>query len=120
MIHCDFDEWLCVSGTIDIMLKDGNDIILGDFKTNKKIDTESYFDRNTRKRQMMRSPVNDLMDCSLVHYQLQLSMYAYMLQHLYPKFNIKKLVIIHIDHDDKITEYEVEYLKDHVARLLLD
>lgn len=119
LIHCDFDDYLRVSGTIDILCKDGNDLILGDFKTNKKIDFESYFDQSTKKRQMMKAPLNHLMDCSSVHYQLQLSLYAYMLQHINPKFNIKKLVIIHIDHDNNITEYEVEYLKEDVARMLL-
>lgn len=119
LVHCDFDEYLKISGTIDILCKDGNDLIIGDFKTNKKIDSESYFDRTTKKHQMMKAPLNHLMDCSLIHYQLQLSTYAYMLQHINPKFNIKKLIIIHIDHNNNITEYEVEYLKDDISRMLL-
>ena len=41
-----------------------------------------------------------------------------MLQQIKPKKKIKKLVLIHIDHNDKVTEYPVNYLKDDVERML--
>lgn len=43
-----------------------------------------------------------------------------MVQKYNPDFNIKKLMIIHYDHDGNVTEHEVEYLKDHVERMLTD
>ena len=67
----------------------------------------------------MLSPLENIMDCNLCHYQLQLSMYAYLLQKINPKFKIKKLAIVHFDHDGNETEYKVKYLKDDIARLLL-
>ena len=50
---------------------------------------------------------------------MQLSTYAYLLQKINPKYKIKKLALIHFDHDGNEIEYEVEYLKEDVARMLL-
>lgn len=119
LISYDFDDYLKVAGQIDLIVKDGNEITIIDWKTNKKIDQESYFDRNTKKRQMMKFPLDNIQDCNFYHYTLQLSLYAYLLQNINPKFKIKKLVIIHFDHDGNETEYQCEYLKEDVARMLL-
>ncbi len=85
--------------------------------TNKKIDDKSYFDSRSKKSQMMKYPLNNLMDCNKIHYTLQLSTYAWMIQMLNPKFNIKKLTLIHYDHTGKETDYVVDYLKDDVIRM---
>ena len=42
-----------------------------------------------------------------------------MLQKINPKYKIKKLALIHFDHAGNETEYEVDYLKEDVARMLL-
>lgn len=112
------DKLLRVSGQIDLLIKDGNDIRIIDWKSNSEIKKESYYNRATKTRQMMKYPLNNLQDCTLVHYQLQLSLYAYMLQVLHPEFNIKGLKLIHIDREQKETEYELPYLKDDVERML--
>lgn len=119
LISYEFDEYLKIAGQIDYLQISDNEVVLLDWKTNGRIDKESYFDRTTKKRQMMLSPLENIMDCNLCHYQLQLSMYAYLLQKINPKFKIKKLAIVHFDHDGNETEYEVKYLKDDIARLLL-
>lgn len=85
--------------------------------TNKKLDEKSYFDTRTKKSQMMKYPMNNLMDCNKVHYTLQLSLYAWMLQKLNPDFVIKKLLLIHYDHNGNVTEHEIEYLKEDVERM---
>ena len=85
--------------------------------TNKKLEDKSFFDSRTRKNQMMKYPLNNLMDCNKIHYTLQLSTYAWMLQMLNPKFNIKKLTLIHYDHDGNISEHIVDYLKDDIIRM---
>lgn len=85
--------------------------------TNKKLEDKSFFDNRTRKNQMMKYPLNNLMDCNKIHYTLQLSTYAWMLQMLNPKFNIKKLTLIHYDHDGNVSEHIVDYLKDDVIRM---
>lgn len=119
LISYEFDEYLKVSGQLDCLVLDGYDITIIDFKSNRKIDKESYFDRNTKKRQMMKYPLDNLQDTNFWHYSLQLSTYAYLLQKINPKYKIKKLALIHFDHDGNETEYEVDYLKEDVARMLL-
>lgn len=86
--------------------------------TNAKIEKESYYNRATKSRKMMKYPLNNLQDCTLNHYFLQLSLYAYILQQLHPEFNISGLKIIHIDREGKETEIDVPYLKDDVERML--
>lgn len=41
-----------------------------------------------------------------------------MLQKHNPLFNIKILLLIHIDHSNTVTNYECEYLKTDVERML--
>jgi len=69
-------------------------------------------------RIMMKYPLNNIEDCNYYHYTLQLSLYGYLLQQINPDLVIKKLMLIHIDHEDKITEYTVDYLKNDVERML--
>lgn len=112
------DGILRVAGQIDLLIKDGNDITIIDFKTNKKIDRKSYYNKNTKKYECLKYPLNTIQDCNLMHYTLQLSMYAYLLQQINPDFNIKLLKLIHIDHSDKVEEIEVQYMKKEVEALL--
>ena len=119
LISYKFDDYLMISGQVDLICKDGNDIFIIDYKSNKKIDLKSYYDKSSKQNQKMKFPLNTIDDCNYYHYTLQLSTYAYLLQKINPKFKIKKLIIHHIDHDDNETEYECPYLKDEVERMLL-
>ena len=111
------DNKFRLAGQIDLLIKDGNDIYIRDYKTNSKIDEKSYYNPRTKKYQMMNYPLNNLMDCNKVHYALQLSTYAWMLQKINPQFNIKQLILIHYDHEGNVTEIPVDYLKDDVIRM---
>lgn len=106
-----------LAGQIDLLIKDGNEIHIIDYKTNKKIEEKSFFDSKSKKCQMMKYPLNNLMDCNKVHYTLQLSTYAWMLQQINPKFIIKRLMIRHFDHDNNVTDYDLPYLKEDVIRM---
>ena len=112
------DGILKVSGQIDCLIKNGNEVTLLDWKTNREITKESYYNRSTKQHQMMKFPLNNIQDSNYWHYALQLSLYAYLLQTLHPEFVIKGLKLIHIDREQKETEYEVPYLKDDVERML--
>lgn len=112
------DGFLRVAGQLDLLVKDGNDIYIYDIKTNKEIKQKSFFDKKSRSYQMMKFPLNNLMDCNYWHYSLQLSLYAYLLQQINPDFIIKKLKLIHVDHSNNTTEYECPYLKEDVIRML--
>jgi ATP-dependent exoDNAse (exonuclease V) beta subunit len=101
LIYYDNDKLdLHIAGQIDLLVKSGNDIIIGDWKTNKKIDTKGFYNTYTRSTTKMKFPLTNLDDVNFNHYQLQLSTYAWMLQKLNPEFKIKRLFICHFDHDD--------------------
>ena len=112
------DGLLRVSGQIDLLIVDNQDITIIDWKTNKSIDKTSYYNKAKKSNVMMKYPLENLQDCNFNHYQLQLSLYAYMLQQINPKYNIKGLKIVHIDHNNKQHEYDCEYLKNDVERML--
>ena len=112
------DGILRIAGQIDLLIKDGNDIYIVDWKTNKEIKQKSYFNRNKRMSERMKFPLNHLDDCNYMHYTLQLSLYAYLLEQINPDFNIKLLKLIHVDHSDKQTEYVLDYRRDDVIKML--
>ena len=86
--------------------------------TNKEIKMKSFFDKNTRSTVKMKFPLNHLDDVNYWHYTLQLSTYAWMVQKLNPEFEIEDLVLVHFDHNDNMTVYHLEYLKNEVERML--
>lgn len=112
------DGALRIAGQIDLLIKNGNELIIGDYKTNKKIETKSFFNSKTRTSVKMKYPLNNLDDVNFFHYTLQLSTYAYLLQKLNPEFIIKDLVLIHFDHNNNQTIYHCDYLKDEVKKML--
>lgn len=117
------DGILNMAGQIDMLIKDGNDIYLLDYKTNAKgINTEAYswFDKKSRskKTEKMHYPINHLDHTTYMHYTLQLSIYAWMLQRVNPEFNIKLLRLLHIDGEGVETLYDLQYLKEDVEKLM--
>jgi hypothetical protein len=99
-------------------VKNGNEIICIDHKTNKKLDFKGGFDTATKSSAKMLYPLNTLDDCNYNHYQLQLSTYAWMLQKINPNFVVKDLILNYYDHEGNNTLYHCDYLKDEVERML--
>lgn len=115
----DSENVLHLAGQIDLLIKDGNDLYILDYKTNAKgMVDKAYFDFKKKRTQRMHFPINNIDDHMLNHYALQLSIYAWMLQRINPEFNIKVLRLLHINGDGDETDYDVPYLKDDVERLL--
>lgn len=112
------DGILKIAGQVDLIIKNGNDIIIVDHKTNKKIDLKSGFNTQTKSTAKMKYPLNNLDDCNFWHYTMQLSTYAWMLQKINPNFVIKDLIINHYDHNGNNTLYHCEYLKHDVEKML--
>ena len=85
-----FSEQLKLAGTIDLMIynKPKNEISLIDWKTNQDIKKHGF--KNGTK-----TPTLQIQDCSFNKYQLQLSMYKYILENFYSA-NIKGLYILHL------------------------
>lgn len=109
---------LHIAGQIDLIVKSGNDIYIIDHKTNAKIDLKGFYNSALRTTDKMKFPLTNLDECNYNHYQLQLSMYAWMLQKINPNFVIKDLILNHYDHSGKNTLYHCTYLKEDVERLL--
>ena len=112
------DGILRIAGQVDLIIKSGNEIVIVDHKSNKKIEQKSFYNSKTRTSAKMKYPLNNLDDVNFYHYTMQLSTYAWMLQKINPNFVIKDLILNHYDHDGKNTLYHCEYLKDEVERML--
>lgn len=117
--YSDKDNLVNLAGQMDLLIKDNNDIYIYDYKTNENgIESKSYYNSFTKTSKKMFHPLNNLDDCKLMHYTMQLSIYAWMLQQINPAFNIKRLCLIHIDRQNKETEIDVDYRKDDVIKLI--
>lgn len=112
------DGVLRVAGQADLIVVEGKKIRILDYKTNKKIDTKSFFDRKKRSSTRMKYPLNNLDDVNFWHYTMQLSLYAWMLEKANPDFEIEGLYLLHHDHDDNKEVYKCEYRKAEVERML--
>lgn len=112
------DGILKLAGQIDLIVKQGNDIILCDWKSNEKIDMKGGFNIATKSTEKMLYPLNNLENSNFYHYSLQLSTYAWMLEKLNPLFNIKDLILVHFDHNQNQTIYHCDYLKHDVEKML--
>lgn len=88
--------------------------------TNREIKKTSFYDKKSKKYTMMKYPLNNVMDCNLMHYTLQLSIYAWMLRQIDPQLVIKRLTIVHYDHNGNITPYSVDYLESDVKKMIND
>lgn len=111
-------EGLHISGQVDLLVRDGDDITIIDWKTNREIKKKSFFNSAKKHNVMMKAPLNNIMDCNYWHYTLQLSLYAYMIEKLNPGVNIKELKIVHIDREGKQTIYPLEYKREDVDRMI--
>lgn len=109
---------LHIAGQIDLLVKNGNEINIIDHKSNRKIETKGFYDFSIRSTKKMKFPLTSLDDCNFNHYQLQLSLYAWMIQKLNPDFIIKKLILNHYDHEGNNTLYNCVYLKEEVENML--
>lgn len=146
-----------ISGTIDVLLIREDRFVIGDWKTNRgglKFESGYYKKDKTckpnqetdewiTKKEFLLPPVNHLPNCNGYVYNLQLSLYAWMIQYI---FNIPcvGLWLCHIDSDFVLNQYgrpkrfsdglyhvkenpvlkttfhKMKYLKDEINSILLD
>lgn len=109
---------LCLIGQADLLIKQGNDIIIVDHKTSKKIESKGFFNYNTKRPIKMKFPLHGLDDCNFYHYALQLSTYAWLLQQKNPEFVVKDLIINHFGPNGDNKLHHVPYLKDEVGKMV--
>lgn len=89
-------------------------IRVNDYKTNKKIDKESYFNWKTRSHNMMTGPVSHIMDSNYWHYALQTSTYAYFMECY--GYQVDHLSIEHVTANNEM--YFLPYLREEVIDML--
>ena len=133
--HFVYLKSLGVCGQADLVSIVNGKINILDYKTNKEIKEKGFrnWEGITSK---MYNPVSNLDDCNLKHYNLQLSLYAYIIKKHNPKLKIGKLQIQHVSFEKEgenkfgypitkyndqgepiikeIKMYELPYLKDAV------
>ncbi len=128
-----------ICGQADLVEIVNGYINITDYKTNKEIKEKGFTNWEGITNKLFR-PVNHLDDCNLNHYNLQLSIYAYIIKKHNPKLKIGKLVIQHVKFKqlgedkngypinehidgepvlDTIKMYELPYLKDEVRSLMM-
>jgi len=109
-----------------------------DYKTNKEIKKEGFTNWEGVTSKMF-NPVSHLDDCNLSHYNLQLSLYAYIIKKHNPKLKIGNLIIQHVKFKeagknkygypinesingepvvDEIKIYKLPYLKNEVRNII--
>lgn len=115
--HCP-DKLLKIAGQPYLVIKNGNKIKIWDRKTNSELKTKAFYDKNTKRQKTMLYPINNIPDHTLSHYQLQLSLYGFMLRKWNPNYEIEELKIVHFQHDGKQKEYILEYLEKDIERML--
>ena len=114
-------------------------INITDYKTNKAIKTKGFTNWEGITEKMF-APLTHLDDCNLNHYNLQLSIYAYIIKKHNPKLKIGNLKIQHVKFkqsgvDDNgypinvrvdgepvvedIEIYDLPYLKDEIRTLIM-
>lgn len=124
-----------VAGAADIVYLETIDGIryvdIDDYKTNKKIETSSYFNHKTKRNKMMLTPLNNIMDCNGCHYELQISTYGYYLEcfgFVVRYLNFQHYKNVAVDEDGEMDKknpryefaknYELEYKKKEVVKML--
>lgn len=104
-----------IAGTTDDPIFFPNRIVdINDWKTNKAIKFENSWDK-------MLYPLNHLDDCNFNHYNIQLSLYGWMLEQF--GYKVRNLSITHVLFDEnneaKLWKvYPMKYLKTEVENLL--
>tara|TARA_R100000654_G_scaffold2267_3_gene8447 strand:+ start:16838 stop:17671 length:834 start_codon:yes stop_codon:yes gene_type:complete len=138
--HFVYLKSLGLCGQADLVTIVNGKINILDFKTNKEI-KETGFTNWEGITSKMYNPVSHLDDCNLKHYNLQLSLYAYIIKKHNPKLKIGKLQIQHVSFEKEsenkygypitkynnqgepiikeIKMYDLPYLKDEITSLVM-
>jgi hypothetical protein len=128
-----------ICGQSDLVEVIGDHVNIIDYKSNKKIETESFVNWEGISKKML-FPVNHLDDCNYYHYALQLSIYMYIILKHNPKLKPGNIYIHHVTFEQEsenefgypiyakdseenpivkdVTPMEVPYLKDEVIVII--
>lgn len=134
-----YNEDYLISGLVDVLLIRKDEFFILDWKTNKapirfeagywgkKADGTIDLDNYILTNKTMMYPINHLADSTGIHYSLQLSMYAYLIEHWGFKYvgtmlaHIRtvenSLIPDNMPHEEVITFVPIKYLKAEVKAI---
>ena len=113
-----YSEELKLAGTIDLIIfnKEKNHVSIIDWKTNKKINKKSF--KSSQKG--VRFPLKNMDDCNFNHYNLQLSMYQYILESYY-NVTVNGLFLVHLNEQEfNYKNYICDYKKETIKQMLME
>ena len=137
--HFAYLKSACICGQADLVTVVNGRINITDYKTNKEIKEKGFTNWEGITSKMFK-PLSHLDDCNLNHYNIQLSLYMYIMLKHNPKLKPGKLVIQHVKFEEEgkdkygypitkyvnnepvlkeIKMYELPYLKDEVRSLIM-
>lgn len=130
-LYCELLLWndaARIAGTADLVAIETDQrtgiryIDIDDHKTNERIEVEGFYSRATGRKMMLR-PLDHLHDCNKQHYELQLSVYAWMLERA--GFVVRRLGFTHYPQDEngavgkrQPVKYPVDYLRREVEMMV--
>lgn len=88
-----------ICGTADLAGVISGRIHISDYKTNEKLERESWVNPRTGSSKRLLFPLNHLDDCNFNIYQLQLNTYMYMLLQHNRNFKMGEMNILHVAFD---------------------
>lgn len=107
---CVYHEELKLAGSIDAVFKDGDNLVIVDWKTNKAIRHDNTFTKGLY-------PLQHVDDCNYMHYSLQLSVYKFILESKYG-IKINNLQLVWLNKTNK--SYEVidcSYMSEELSKM---
>jgi len=138
--HFAYLKSACICGQADLVEVVNGKVNITDYKTNKEIKEKGFVNWEGISSKMFK-PLSHLDDCNLNHYNIQLSLYMYIILKHNPKLKAGKLTIQHVsfekEKDDEygypinkydsngepiikeIKMYHLPYLKDEVRSLIM-
>jgi hypothetical protein len=106
-----------ISGQADLVEVANGLINIKDYKTTKKIDTESFKNWKGQYEKLLH-PLGHLMNCKHVTYSLQINIYMYLLRKHNPKLKIGNMEIHQIKEDGAINYIAVPDLQKESRTIL--
>lgn len=101
-----------IAGTVDAIARDGNgDIVLIDWKTNKKIEKKSKYSKKAL------DPISHLNDANYTKYSLQLNLYKYIIESEGYGRKVSKMYIVHVK-PRSLVIYEIADMQDEIKSIL--
>jgi ATP-dependent exoDNAse (exonuclease V) beta subunit len=97
---------LGIAGTLDAVMRDGDQLVIWDWKTGEKFDTDNRWQR-------LLPPFADLPDCELMRYSLQTSLYRLLVER-HAGVQLVGAFILHLSQDGHWRVHEALDLRERL------